>query len=91
MWPSARCGPSGYSAVGLLLALVAQAGKPGDSALHDHHEFPENPQDEKYEGHWRQEHHSPADSRTRGVLLEALVGAVDAAQYGHHENEGHGI
>lgn len=79
------------SAAGLLVALVAQASESGDSALHDHHEFPENPQDEKCESHRRQEHCSPADERARGVLLEALVVVVEAAQYGHCENEAHGV
>jgi len=79
------------SAVGVLLALIAQAGESRDAALHDHQEFPENPQDEKYESYRRQEHHGPADGRARGVLLEALVAAVDTAQYGHRENEGHRI
>ena len=79
------------SAAGLLVALIAQAGESGDAALHDHHELPENPQDEEYESYRRQEHHGPADGRARGVLLEALVAAVDAAQYGHDENEGHRV
>ena len=79
------------SAAGLLPALIAQAGESCDSALHDHHELPENPQDEKHESHRRQEHHGPADGRARGVLLEALFAAVDAAQHGHRENEGHRV